>query len=410
MEGFSEKTPNVTSPVLNTTNRTISYARRADLFTQLKPDNMVTGETSTPGPAGSPRETPRETPMPILFKKSFHKLPQWDFEDVYARDGPRQTTCPHSLWKSEDQSFKQAFIPNIRLFLHKESLNMSEWNRLSHFNNPFGFMEYHYEEVKAAVDLVPKPKESLVLPGVGGDGCVHCAVVGTAGILNGSGKGKEIDAHDHVVRMNGAVTEGYEDDVGNKTTVYVHTAHSVLGSLYYFKKYGFKNIPHNEGIKYVVIPEGLRDFQWLRGLLSRKRVPSGEYHTLRPWTYYPRRFDASRLYVLHPDFLRYVRNRFWKSSQLNSELWSMVRPTNGAFAVFLALHTCDVVDAYGFMTDDYSNYSNYYFERRAKTNVVFYLNHDYLVEMNLWKKLHNNRILQLYQRKNPGETDRPEQR
>lgn len=56
------------------------------------------------------------------------------------------------------------------------------------------------------------------------------------------------------------------------------------------------------------------------------------------------------------------------------------------------------VSAYGFMTEDYKKYSNYYFERTTKTSVVFYLNHDYILEKNLWTKLHNSKIIRLYQR------------
>lgn len=107
------------------------------------------------------------------------------------------------------------------------------------------------------------------------------------------------------VRMNGAVVQGYEEDVGNKTTVYVHTAHSITMSLYLFKKYGYKSAPHDEvslpstpfidyigvghscstffvqGIKYVMIPEGMRDFQWLQGLLRGQRVALGQYKNKR---------------------------------------------------------------------------------------------------------------------------------
>ncbi|KAM9837496.1 alpha-N-acetylgalactosaminide alpha-2,6-sialyltransferase 1-like [Aulostomus maculatus] len=343
-----------------------------------------------------------ETPMPILYRKSFQKLPVWDFEDIYNQDAPpRQTTCAQSLRNSEDESFKKGFLPNIRLFLHKDNINMSEWNRLSHFNNPFGFMDFKYEDVMDSLKLIPKPKEPLLPPKPSSDGCVVCAVVGTAGILNGSKMGKEIDAHDYVFRMNGAVIKGYEEDVGSRTSVYIHTAHSVTASLYVLRKYGYKSVPRDEGIKYVMIPEGMRDFQWLRGLLTGERVAAGPYRKSRPRTYYAGRYNESRFYVLHQDFLRYVRNRFLKSHNLNAKFWAIVRPTNGAFALFLALHTCDIVHAYGFMTEDYKKYSNYYVERHIKTNVVFYANHDYILEMKLWKKFHDSKIIRLYQRTEP---------
>ena len=57
-----------------------------------------------------------------------------------------------------------------------------------------------FVDVMTSVKLIPKPKEPLLLPKPGGDGCVTCAVVAGAGILNGSKKGKEIDAHDYVFR------------------------------------------------------------------------------------------------------------------------------------------------------------------------------------------------------------------
>ncbi|XP_033468044.1 alpha-N-acetylgalactosaminide alpha-2,6-sialyltransferase 1-like isoform X2 [Epinephelus lanceolatus] len=256
-----------------------------------------------------------ETPMPILFKKSFRKAPRWDFDDVYNQDAPpRPWTCAESLRNSEDESFKKAFLPNIRLFLHKDNINVSEWNRLSHFNNPFGFMQLPYDEVMSAVKLIPKPKEPLLLPKPGSDGCVRCAVVGTGGILNGSKMGKEIDAHDYVFRVNGAVTKGYEEDVGNRTSVYVHTAYSIHSATYLFKRFGYKAAPHDEGIKYVMIPEGRRDYNWLGGLLRGEKINNGSYKNRRPRMYYSGQYNESRFYVLHQDFLRYVRNRIqWKS-------------------------------------------------------------------------------------------------
>ncbi|CAJ1080025.1 alpha-N-acetylgalactosaminide alpha-2%2C6-sialyltransferase 1-like isoform X1 [Xyrichtys novacula] len=372
------------SDVLNTTRPTNSTAAHRAAVTK-------SDQTRASTPAA-------ETPMPPLNSSLYKKYPTWDFEDVYNQDAkPRQTTCAQSLRNSQDESFKKAFLPNIRLYLHKDNFNMSEWNRLSHFNNPFGFMGFHYKDVIEAIKLIPEPKEPLFPPKLGGDGCVRCAVVGTGGILNGSKKGKEIDDHDYVIRMNGALIKNHEEDVGNRTSVYVHTAHSITTSRYLLRKYGYTNAPADEGIKYVMIPEGMRDFQWLIGLLKRERVAAGQYRNNRPWTYYSNQFNESRFYVLHPDFLRYVRNRFLKSPALNRGYWRIVRPTNGAFALFVAVHTCDIVSAYGFITDDHSKYNNYYYDKGTKTHVIFYSNHDYNLEKDTWKKLHNTKIMKLYQ-------------
>ncbi|XP_048870482.1 alpha-N-acetylgalactosaminide alpha-2,6-sialyltransferase 1-like isoform X2 [Brienomyrus brachyistius] len=334
----------------------------------------------------------------LMFKEAFVKMPKWEFEDLYVRDANfKQTSCPKSLRNNTDPEFKNAFIPDVRLFMQPEDLNRNVWNQLSHFNNPFGFMGYMYKDVKQAVDLIPKLKSHQLLP-VPKSGCISCAVVGTSGILNGSRMGQEIDSHDYVFRMNGAVIKGYEEDVGNKTSVYVHTSHSIISTLGQLGKYGFTSIPTDEGIKYVFLPEGLRDFQWLHALLNKVQVPKGEYQNLIPRMYYPNSLDLNRFYVLHPDFLRYVKNRFMRSAQLESAYWHYYRPTNGAFTLFLALHTCDVVDAYGFITANHSQYPNYYFDKLRKS-VIFYINHDYNLEIKLWEKLNDAKIIRLYKRK-----------
>ncbi|XP_035997822.1 alpha-N-acetylgalactosaminide alpha-2,6-sialyltransferase 1-like [Fundulus heteroclitus] len=365
------------------------------LFESDKPSGFKR-ELLRPDP---PRTPHPETPIPVIKKSSFNKSPQWNFEDIYNLDALRGSRlCVQSLRNSKDKTFQKAFLPNVRMFLHKENFNTREWNRLSHFNNPFGFMEMDYNDVMPVVKLIPKPKEPLLDPKPGGDGCVRCAVVGTAGILNGSKMGAEIDAHDYVFRMNGAVIKGYEEDVGTRTSVYVHTAHSITASLILFKKYGYKSAPHDEGIIYVLIPEGLRDFQWLNSVIKGEKVSSGQYKNRTARNYYSGQYNESRFYVLHQDFLRYVRNRFLKSPNLNKRFWPIVRPTNGAFTLFLALHACDTVSAYGFITDDYKKYSNYYAEKHLKSRVIFFANHDLVQEKNLWKYLHDKNILKLYQR------------
>ncbi|XP_030631022.1 alpha-N-acetylgalactosaminide alpha-2,6-sialyltransferase 2-like [Chanos chanos] len=340
--------------------------------------------------------------VPEMDKRNFSSMPEWEFEDMYRRERAFTTTmCEQSVRKPEDPEYKNAHIPDILLFLQKGDVNVSEWNRLYHFNNPFGFMGYpNYTLVKEAVDVIPKLTSTQLLPVPRGarDGCIRCAVVGAGGILNGSRMGKEIDSHDYVFRVNAAITAGHEDDVGTRTSVYVHTAHSIISSLMLHKKRGFTEVPHDQGIKYVLIPEAPRDYNFLIYLMKNTKIPSGPYRGRAPRNYYGGHFDERSYYVLHPDFLRYVRNRFLKARSLTGRRWYMFRPTNGAFTLFLALHTCDIVRTYGFSTLDHNNYPNYYYDSQH-TRMVFFANHDYRLEMRTWKKLHDRRIMWLYQGK-----------
>lgn len=120
------------------------------------------------------------------------------------------------------------------------------------------------------------------------------------------------------------------------------------------------------------------------------------------------------------------------AKQLKTKIWWLVRPTNGAFTLLLAMHTCDIVSviviiiiiqilsdeltpglivffllmpcffpafmqvrAYGFSTADYRKYPNYYYDTKH-TKLVFYANHDYRLEMRTWKKFHDDKFIWMY--------------
>lgn len=53
-----------------------------------------------------------------------------------------------------------------------------------------------------------------------------CAVVASSNILRYHPKGKEIDAHTAIFRFNNAPTKGYEEIVGNRTTIRLHARSS----------------------------------------------------------------------------------------------------------------------------------------------------------------------------------------
>ncbi|KAG7249376.1 hypothetical protein CRUP_008961 [Coryphaenoides rupestris] len=98
-----------------------------------------------------------------------------------------------------------------------------------------------------SLDLWPRPSR-----------CHRCAVVGNSGNLRRSGHGKLIDSHSAVIRMNKAVTSGFEEDVGNRTThhfLYPESAVDIVG-----------------GASLVLLPFKVRDLEWLASALSTGRI------------------------------------------------------------------------------------------------------------------------------------------
>lgn len=55
------------------------------------------------------------------------------------------------------------------------------------------------------------------------------------------------------------------------------------------------------------------------------------------------------------------------------------------------------VSAYGFITANYEQFSDHYYELEKKP-LVFYANHDMMLEAALWRSLHQAGIMTLYQR------------
>ncbi|XP_074870603.1 alpha-N-acetylgalactosaminide alpha-2,6-sialyltransferase 1 isoform X4 [Carettochelys insculpta] len=334
----------------------------------------------------------------------FKSEPQWDFEDRYILDSSSpQSGCPHSVRAQASKSdwLRDLFLPNITLFIDRRHFSHSEWERLEHFKPPFGFMELNYSLVKEVLTMLPpNPHQQVLLANTSRQRptCISCAVVGNAGILNNSGMGQEIDSHDYVFRVSGAVIKGYEKDVGTKTSFYGFTAFSLVASLTTLGS-KFSKIPMGKDIKYLHFLEGGRDFEWLKALLLNKEVRKGflDQYGPRPRDKFSKDFSLDNYLVVHPDFLRYMKNRFLRSQSLDKPYWPLYRPTTGAFLLLTALHLCDQVSAYGYITDGYKKYSDHYYDKRWSP-LIFYANHDFDLERKVWKKLHEANVMKLYQR------------
>ncbi|XP_066091313.1 alpha-N-acetylgalactosaminide alpha-2,6-sialyltransferase 2-like isoform X2 [Saccopteryx bilineata] len=244
------------------------------------------------------------------------------------------------------------------------------WDSLSQSKAPYGWQGLSRQAIISTLSLLNN-SESTQLFGSRELlwGCIRCAVVGNGGILNGSRQGLNIDAHDYVFRLNGAVIKGFEEDVGTKTSFYGFTVNTMKNSLISYKKLGFTSVPQGQDLHYIFIPSDIRDYVMLTSAILGVPVRTG------------------------PD----KGDRFLKSKLINTTFGNLYMPSTGALMLLTALHTCDQVSAFGFITSNYWKFSDHYFER-IKKPLIFYANHDLPLEAALWRNLHTAGILQLYQR------------
>uniref|UniRef100_A0A8C3YQ74 alpha-N-acetylgalactosaminide alpha-2,6-sialyltransferase n=1 Tax=Catagonus wagneri TaxID=51154 RepID=A0A8C3YQ74_9CETA len=372
----------------------------------VRPTAAVPPERSTQAtPASAPPQSPTTQRAQRLQAAHFKSEPQWDFEEEYSLDvGGLQTTCPDSVKIKASKSpwLQNLFLPNLTLFLDSRHFNQSEWVRLEHFAPPYGFMELNFSLVQKVVTRFPPvPQQQLLLAGLprGSFQCISCAVVGNGGILNNSHMGREIDSHDYVFRLSGAVIKGYEQDVGTRTSFYGFTAFSLTQSLLILGSRGFRHAPLGKDIRYLHFLEGLRDYEWLEALLLNQTLVKKSlfWFRHRPQEAFQEALQMDRYLLLHPDLLRYMKNRFLRSKTLNTAHWRLYRPTTGALLLLTALQLCDQVSAYGFITEGHERFSDHYYDKSWK-RTIFYINHDFKLERTLWKRLQDEGIIRLYRR------------
>uniref|UniRef100_A0A673G5S5 alpha-N-acetylgalactosaminide alpha-2,6-sialyltransferase n=1 Tax=Sinocyclocheilus rhinocerous TaxID=307959 RepID=A0A673G5S5_9TELE len=203
-----------------------------------------------------------------------------------------------------------------------------------------------------------------------------------------------------IYRVNGAIIQGFEDDVGTKTSFYGFTTNSLKNSLIGYYQDGFDKVPRDPGTGYIFIPAETPDYVMLAAAIQGVSVPSGPDKGDRPSELFGYNTETHQFKMIHPSFIQYVTQRFLKSPQLE-QYRDLNMPSMGALMLLIALHfACWLfpqVSAYDFITENYKDFSDHYYDKVMKP-LVFYANHDMEMEGRLWKQLHSQKVLWLYQR------------
>ncbi|XP_070407640.1 alpha-N-acetylgalactosaminide alpha-2,6-sialyltransferase 2 isoform X2 [Nothobranchius furzeri] len=243
----------------------------------------------------------------------------------------------------EDPFLREKFNFSLPVLQWAGSFSGPAWMQLNSRAPPYGWKGLPVKVLTSTLSLL---NSSLLIDHSLPGRCVRCAVVGNGGILRGSRQGKNIDSHDFIFRMNGAVIKGFEEDVGTKISFYGLTANTLKNSLSRYWSDGFTKVPQSPEIKYIFIPSNLRDYVMMEAAIQGRTIHIGSDEGDSPNNYFGHK-PAENFKMLHPEFISYVTHSFLSSHLMTnittSDLYML---STGALMLLTALHTCDQVMSY----------------------------------------------------------------
>ncbi|XP_067102094.1 CMP-N-acetylneuraminate-beta-galactosamide-alpha-2,3-sialyltransferase 4 isoform X1 [Osmerus mordax] len=268
----------------------------------------------------------------VLFFVSYYC--SYVFQSCYGGTSktptPTKALCGGWLSQKKWESLNFNISRQTQLFLKLEDFFWRE--HLSTLTLPYGIKgsELLLLKVLAVVASYKMPANIENLE------CRTCVVIGNGYAIKNSSLGGVINKYDVVIRLNDAPVRGYEDDVGNKTTM----------RLFYPESASYNPGLHNEpDTLMVLIPFKQQDLRWLKEILyDEKRVRKGF------WKPPPQIWlgSTSHIRVLDPHFLLETSNTLLQIPLNPKNKQKLVHPTTGIIAVFVALNYCDVVHIAGF--------------------------------------------------------------
>lgn len=195
--------------------------------------------------------------------------------------------------------------------------------------------------------------------------CRRCAVVSSSGQMLGSRSGNEIDEKECVLRMNQAPTQGYEEDVGRRSTVRV-VSHTSIPLILRNQSYFFRQ---SRDTIYVIWGPSK--------LMGRDKVGFAYRTLLKMKEMYP----SIHLYTLTEKMMAHCDELFQLETG-KDRMKSGSFLSTGWFTMVLAMELCEQIFVYGMVSENYCRDKSqppvpyHYFEKGRLDECRMYLAHE----------------------------------